>query len=58
MCDETDSKSKNSINTVLQYGHVVRKDYFGVFTDSRIPYVILFLNLMTVQTSKGKVPHN
>ena len=27
------------------------------FTASQFPYVILCLNLMTVQTSKGKVTH-
>ena len=57
MCDETDSKSKKSINSVLQYGHVVRKDGFVIFTASRFPHVYLCPNLITVQTSKGKVSH-
>ena len=57
MCYEIDSKSKNSINSILQYSHVVQKDSFVVFTTSRFPYVILCPNVMTVQTSKGKVPH-
>ena len=56
MCDETESKSKNSINSILQYVYVVRKDCFVVFTASRFPYVILRPNFMTAQSSKGKVP--
>ena len=42
----------------MQYGHVVRKHAFVIFTASRFPYVYLCLNLMTVQTSKGKVSHS
>ena len=57
MCYEADSKSKNSINSILQYDHVVQKDCFVVFTASRFQYVVLCLNLMTMQISKGKVPH-
>ena len=53
----TENKKK-SINSVLQYGHVVRKHAFVIFTASRFPYVYLCLNLMTVQTSKGKVSHS
>ena len=48
---------KNSINSMLQYDHVVRKDCFLVFTASWFPYVILCANLMTVQTNRGKAPH-
>ena len=42
---------------ILQYGHVVRKDCFLVFTASQFPHVILCPNLITVETTKGKVPH-
>ena len=58
MCDETDSKEKSSTNSILQYGHVLRKYCFVVFTASQFPYpyVILCPNLMTVQNSKGKAP--
>ena len=42
---------------ILQYGHIVRKDFFLVFTASRFPHVILCPNLITVETNKGKVPH-
>ena len=48
---------KDKKKLILQYGHVFRKDCFVVFTASRFPYVILCPNLMTVQTSKSKVPH-
>ena len=30
MCDETDSKCKKSINSILYYGYVVRKKYFTI----------------------------
>ena len=39
LCDEVDSKSKSSINSILYYGHLVRKDCTAVFTTSRFPYV-------------------
>ena len=39
MCDETDSKSNNSINSILYYSHVGRKYYFVVFSASQFPYV-------------------
>ena len=52
MCEETDSKYKNS---VLQYGRVVSKDCFVAFTVSQFLYVLQCLNLMMVQT--GQVPH-
>ena len=39
MCDETDSKSKNSIKSILKYVHVVQKDSFVIFTALRFPYV-------------------
>ena len=40
----------------MQYGHIVRKDYFVVLTLLRFPYVILCPNLITLQTSQEKVP--
>ena len=58
MCGDAYSKSKNLINSILQYGHLVRKDCFVVCTASQFPYLILRPNLMIVQTSKGKVPHS
>ena len=33
MRNETDSKSKSSVNSGFYYRHVVRKDYFIVFFD-------------------------
>ena len=33
------------------------KIYFAAFIVLRFPYVILYPNLMTVQTSKEKVPY-
>ena len=44
---------------MMQYNHcyVIQKNCFVVFTASRFPDVILCKNLMTMQTSKGKVPH-
>ena len=51
LCDEANSKSKSSINSILQYGHLVQKDCFEVFTTSQFPYVILSPNLVMVQTS-------
>ena len=40
----------------MQYGHIVRKDYFVVLTLSRFLYVILCPNLITLQTNQEKVP--
>ena len=37
--------------------HAVQKDCIVIFTASQFPYVILCLNLMKMQTSKGKVLH-
>ena len=48
---------KKQKNSVLQYGHAVRKDCFVTFTTSGFSYVILCPSLMMVQTSKGKAPH-
>ena len=42
---------------ILQYDHDVRKFCFVIFTALRFPYVVICPNLMTVQTSKGKVPY-
>ena len=50
-------KIKKIINSILQYGHVFRKDYLVVFTASQFPYVILCTNLMTVQITRGKARH-
>ena len=47
MCDENNSKSKNSINSIFQYTHVVRKGCFVAFTALQLPYEILCLDLMT-----------
>ena len=57
MCNEIETNLKKSINSILRYGCVFRKDCFVIFTAWRNPYVILSPNLMTVQTSKGKAPH-
>ena len=46
-----------SQNQKNQYGHVVCKDRFVIFTTSRFPYAFLCLNSMTVQTSIEKVSH-
>ena len=51
------NQKKESINSILQYGHIDKKYCFVVLTASQFPYVILCLNLMTFQTSKEKVLH-
>ena len=56
MCDEIESNLKKSINSILRYGCVFRKDCFVIFTAWRNPYLILSPNLMPVQTSKGNAP--
>ena len=55
MCDETNSISKNSINSILWCSHDDWKDCFVVFTASRSEFVILCSKFMLVQTSKGNV---
>ena len=55
MCDETNSISEKSINSILWCGHNVWKDCLVVFTASRSAFVILCRKLMLVQTSKGNV---
>ena len=45
-----------SINSILCCSHIAGKHCFVVFTASRFPYMVLWPNLMTVLTSKGKVP--
>ena len=49
-------KDKKKNEYYIKYDRVVRKYCFSVFTALRFPYVILCSNLMTVQSSKGKVP--
>ena len=48
---------QNSINSILQHGHVAQKDYFVVFTASRFSYLILCANSTMVSTNRGKEPH-
>ena len=48
------TNKKNPINCTLQYGHVVRKDCFGVLVASQFRYAILYPNLMTVQRKNTK----
>ena len=44
------SQNQNeSINSILEHGHVVRKDYFVLSAASLFPYVILCRNLLVVQ---------
>ena len=48
---------KNSVNSILYYGHLVQNNCFVVFTALQLPYLILRPNLMIVQNSWGNVPH-
>ena len=48
-------KTRNKKTQHLQYGGVVSKDCFVVFTSVQFPYVILCPNLMIVKTEQ--VPH-
>ena len=38
------------MNSILQYGHVEQNDYFVVFTASVFPCVLVYPNLMKVET--------
>ena len=46
---ETARNQNEVINWILQYGHVVWKDCFAVFTASWFQYNMLCPNLVTVQ---------
>ena len=48
-------KTRNKKTQYLQYGGVVSKDCFVVFTAAQFPYVILCPNSMIVKTEQ--VPH-